>query len=203
MFENLDAVQIIRELSKLAYQLGPFLFAILFTIYISRWAHKMYKEACTRKDPVATNREKNISMVVYLAVITFSIILVIGSVIWWFYNPPKNYKFEGKIQNLKDYQQTFSHSFFLKPSYFVKPEINLVSHDDHFILVRDKPLESGEIFDIAVTKKNSEIGSEEAIDKFEIVYNKRDYVIYTFGFDQKTGKAFLKEVCRKQKINIE
>ncbi len=41
----------IAQLTNLAFQFGPFLFALLFSLVITRWAYKIYKEANQRKDP--------------------------------------------------------------------------------------------------------------------------------------------------------
>ena len=41
----------LSKLTNLAFQFGPFLFALLFSLIITRWAHKIYREANQRKAP--------------------------------------------------------------------------------------------------------------------------------------------------------
>jgi hypothetical protein len=188
-----SSLDLITALSNLAYQYGPFLFALLFSLFITRWAYRIYQKTCVRVDPKeATDREKNTCRIYFLGTAGFSILLVIAAIIWWFLNAPVTYKFMGKIEDLKDYQKTISQSFYLKPSYVIPPDIDLpATHDDHFVIVRNKPFKKGEVFDISICNIGFDGQGKKGMEKLEIKYLGKDYVVYKLKIDPKDGTAIL------------
>lgn len=188
-----SSLDLIAALSNLAFQYGPFLFALLFSVFITRWAYGIYQKACVRVEPKeATDREKNTCRIYFLGTAGFSILLVIAAILWWFLNAPVTYKFMGKIEDLKDYQKTVSQSFYLKPSYIIPPDIDLpATHDDYFVIVRNKPFKKGEVFDISICSSRFDGKSKKRMEKLEIKYLGNDYVVYKLKIDPKDGKAIL------------
>ena len=184
-----SSVELITVLSRLGYEYGPFLFAILFTVFITRWAYGIYQKACMRTDPKATDRERNTCRIHFLGTAGFSALLVIAAILWWFFNVPITHKFMGRIEDLKDYQKTVSHSFYLKSSYIHPPDVDLpVTHYDHFIIVRNQPFEKGEVFDISIYNTGLSFEGEKTVEKFEVEYLGKDYVVYKLGIDPNDGK---------------
>src|SRR2546427_6959282 len=73
----------LKQLVELAFQYGPFLFALLFTIYVSRWTYGNWNRAIVRKEPSATPEEKATLQWTFICTAVFGAVLVAFSVAWW------------------------------------------------------------------------------------------------------------------------
>jgi len=135
------------ELVRQAFQYGPFLFALLFNLVITRWAHKVYTKACKRENPPASNREKNTSRLYFWVIAGFGMGLVVVSVIWWFQHQPFTHVFKGVIQNLNSYEKITSQELYFRrhPHERLSPELPEY-YDAHFAATQDKPFAANQTF---------------------------------------------------------
>src|SRR4030095_14388941 len=103
------------EYTAAAYQYGPFFFAILFIMVVTRWAHKKYKDAYT--DTNAPVKVQQTYRAVFIIAFTFSCTLVIVAIGFYWKNPPMVHIFEGTIDNLQGYETVTSGDLYLKRTY--------------------------------------------------------------------------------------
>lgn len=75
-------IGLVRELTSLAFEFGPFLFTILLLIFITARARRYYNEVCTR-DPPAAEDERSTHRRIYYASWVVSFVLVAVSTGWW------------------------------------------------------------------------------------------------------------------------
>jgi hypothetical protein len=94
----------LSKLSEVALQYGPFFFAVLFVLGVTRWAYKVFKEINAKTNPPATPKELSTARLVFLGTFFFGLSLVVVSVVWWLGFRPKIYAFHGEIINLHDYE---------------------------------------------------------------------------------------------------
>lgn len=87
-------VDVVERLTRLAFEFGPFLFAILCVLWVTRKAYNYYNGACVAQPPVPPAEIKT-HRIVYYGSWVFSALLVIASVTWWManYRTIKVYKF--------------------------------------------------------------------------------------------------------------
>ena len=137
---NVDTKQV-EVFTSLAYQYGPFFFAILFNVAITLWAYRMYHGA-KRHDEVKTYRAY------FLTTVSFGMLLVCLSIYWWWSHPPY-YVYKGVIKELEDYQKLTSTDLFFKRELIPRADKNLAQIcNDYFLVVRDKPFSNAEEFDV-------------------------------------------------------
>ncbi len=187
----------LQLLTSLAYEYGPFLFALIFNLIITRWGHRIYTAACSRKDPVASEREKDTYRLYFLAMASFGMFLVVASIAWWIVDKqPERYVFEGKIKNLKSYEQIASNELYFKPVFLspVQRDAPLL-RNEHFIIVRDTPFQEGESFDLVFSK------GENSFEQFELPYHNSDDPSYKIEWDDEKGKTMLKDLTPKPLVN--
>lgn len=137
---NVDTKQV-EVFTGLAYQYGPFFFAILFNVAITLWAYKMYHGA-QRPDEVKTYRAY------FLTTVSFGMLLVCLSIYWWWSHPPY-YVYKGVIKELEDYQKLTSTDLYFKRELVPRADKNLAQIcNDYFLVVREKPFGEAEEFDV-------------------------------------------------------
>lgn len=131
------------DLLPIAFQFGPFLFALLFMLFITRTAKSWMCEANARS-PSADEVEKKTLRTYFVSTYVFGLLLVVLSVSWWLYfQYEKHHVMEGVISDLRVNQYVYSDSIYLRaiqkqmpagPSY----------QDYYFALVRTSPFRKGE-----------------------------------------------------------
>lgn len=98
---------LIRELTRLAFEFGPFLFAILLLLFITARARRYYNAVCTRETPPATDGEMRTHRRIYYASWAVSFALVAVSTAWWVWG--ENVKiFRFAVFDLKDPEMLFT-----------------------------------------------------------------------------------------------
>jgi hypothetical protein len=146
----------LSKLSEIALQYGPFFFAVLFVLGVLRWAYKVFKETNAKTNPPATPKELSTARLVFLGTFFFGLSLVVVSVVWWLGFRPKIYAFQGQIINLHDYETLAPASenlyFRAEPK---DPIDGIPLRNEHFLIVRNSPLNKGEIFDVEFSKNKS------------------------------------------------
>src|SRR6266852_5395428 len=76
----------IAAVVKLAYDFGPFLFAVLFLLVVTRSAHRYSYEVHSRITPPVTPPESVMYRLYFLSSFCFGIVLMVASVAWWIYS---------------------------------------------------------------------------------------------------------------------
>jgi hypothetical protein len=159
----------VLEIAAKAFQLGPFLFAVLFNLVITVWAHRIYREASTRSNPSASEKELNTYRLYFWLVVGFGIILVIVSIIWWFKAQPEVYIYKGVIQNLKPHERIVSGSLYFKTVVKKVPfEDDLQLRDEQFVAIQEKPFKENDEFEILYGKGQNV--SERTSNEFRIKF---------------------------------
>lgn len=184
---NVDTKQV-EIFTALAYQYGPFFFAILFNIAITLWSYRMYHGAA-RPDEVKTYRAY------FLATVSFGMVLVCLSIYWWWSHPPY-YIYKGVIKELEDYQKLTSTDLYFKRELVPRADKNLVQIcNDYFLIVREKPFSETEEFDIYFSRGGDY--QERLSLKYQIGEPK-----FRIEFDQQTGKNTLKRTSSGPSSNV-
>jgi hypothetical protein len=139
-------VSTVETLARLAQQFGPFLFAILFIVFVTRTAHGYYRESATRTNPGASAEEKRAYRFYFICSIWAGLAVMMLAIGWWFYvNWRGNNVYQVAILNLQD-DEVISADYFTKK--VQRPPVVGGSpiHDEYLLIVRDEPFEIGEKF---------------------------------------------------------
>jgi hypothetical protein len=154
------------NLSGLALQYGPFFFALLFVLGVTRWAYGAFKENnAANTSPKAFNTMR----LVFLCSFFFGLVLVVVSVSWWLRSRPAIYVFRGEIVDLRDYEKLASATDKLYLRREPKDPIDDIAlRNEHFLVVQDSPLRKGDSFDVEFSKNSS------ARNTFHIDYDPAD-----------------------------
>ncbi len=134
----------IESVTRLAQQFGPFLFAILFILVITRTAHGYYRECMTRVKPAPTEQEQKTYRLYFLSSVWVGIAAMALSIGWWFYAQERgNNVYQIAIVDLKADEKILS-SYYFKDA--PRPTIGDVAtmHDTYFLIVQDQPFQSGD-----------------------------------------------------------
>ncbi|MFQ5825530.1 MAG: hypothetical protein ACE5JB_15940 [bacterium] len=187
----------ILHLTNLAFRFGPFLFALLFTLYVSRWGYKNYNKANLRTNPPASENEINTLRLYFLGTATFGLILVIVSIIWWFNYQVSFHVFKGKIVSLKEYEKIASNDLYFKPIIITKLEKGLPQiRDEHFIFIQNKPFENNQRFKIYYSK------GQGKVEEFIINYNSQIFVEFCIDWDENSGNNVLKYLTPRNQSSL-
>lgn len=169
--------------SELGKQYGPFFFAILFLMVITRWAYKIYRRANLRTDPPASAKEKSTYRYYFIATASFGMLLVIAAVTWWWINQPSIYVFRGEIVDLKDHQEIDSFDFYLKEetrtieAERMGEDEDLIFKKKYFIHIQNEPIPENTIFMFIYSMNNQPQKpiyleyKPDSIGKYEIEYD--------------------------------
>ncbi|MBD3338467.1 MAG: hypothetical protein GF353_05130 [Candidatus Lokiarchaeota archaeon] len=177
----------ISYLTSLAFRFGPFLFALLFTLFVSRWAYNNYNKANLRTNPPASDSEINTLRSYFLGAAVVSVILVGLSVKFWFDYQSSFHVFKGTITNLKEYEKITSNDLYLKATMIRPLEKGLPQiRDEHFICIQNKPFENDQRFKIYYSK------GQGRVEEFIINYSSYPIVEYCVEWDEISGKNILK-----------
>lgn len=192
---------ILKQLVELAFQYGPFVFAMLFCLWITRWGYQNYKEACTRKDPVASKDEIKTLKEYFRACYIFGMILVAVSIVWYFHFQASTHVFEGRIEGLRDYDTTSSSTLFLRPVY-QQPNVEGLPlfHQDHFIIAQKSPFKNTDSFDITIFKKDRNGESPPILKNFTIPYAKGGYIKLKYEVDPTTNQPGLMVASEEKSV---
>jgi hypothetical protein len=175
------------EVSAVAYQYGPFFFAVFFTLVVTRWAHKTYRDGYT--NPGTPAEAKQTYRVILVATFTFSCCLVVVAIWFYFMHPPSNYVFEGTIDNLDGYETVRSGDLYLKDIYKGPlPGSDLQFHDDHFIAYQPIPFTPEQRFGLLYSKQG---GTTEPLF---ISYTSEPNPRFKIEFNEQSSKAEIKAV---------
>ena len=137
---------------KLVFQYGSFAFAVLFCIVLTRWGYGIYQKACSRKDPPASEKEKNTYRIYFLSVAFFGIILVVVSTIFWIVKYKSWYVYEGVIKKLKEHEKITSSDLYLQKDWMGPLGEGSQIRDEYFIVIQNEPFTKGQKFKLNFSK---------------------------------------------------
>jgi hypothetical protein len=99
-------------LVRVAEEFGPFLFAVLFIVFVTRTAHKYYQECNTRQNPAASDDEKRTYRFYFLCSVWCGIAVMTISIGWWFYGKTKGqHVYQVAIVNVQSDEQLIAEYF--------------------------------------------------------------------------------------------
>jgi len=145
------SVENVSALVGLAEQFGPFLFAILFILVVTRTAHQWYRESITR-GPHANPAEVRTLRLYFILSVYCGIGAMILSVGWWFYAQTRGmYYYQFSISELNNEDQINSEYFSrLAPMPAVAGAPQL--HDMYFLVGQPEPFNKGQKFTVQYYK---------------------------------------------------
>lgn len=171
---------------SLAFQYGSFAFAVLFCIVLTRWGYGIYEKACSRKDPPASEKEKNTYRIYFLSVAFFGIILVVVSTIFWIAKYKSWYVYEGVIKKLASHEKITSSDLYLK-QVWRGPLGGTQIRDEHFIAIQKEPFTEGKEFKVNFSKRG-----DQWDDEFPVEYIPGINPEYSYEFSEEEGKMIFK-----------
>ncbi|HUI34803.1 MAG TPA: hypothetical protein VLX67_04650 [Stellaceae bacterium] len=137
----------VTTLVGLAEQFGPFLFAILFILVVTRTAHQWFREAVSRT-PHANPAEIRTLRFYFILSVYCGIGAMILSVGWWFYAQTRGmYYYQFSISELSNEDQIIS-QFFSKTAPMPVVAGAAPLHDEYFLIGQPTPFNQGQKFTI-------------------------------------------------------
>lgn len=185
------------ELAPKAFQYGPFLFALVYLV-IARWACNAYTNACKRKDPPASDREKNTYRLYFLGTAGFGGTLVVVSIIWWCLHQPFIHVFKGVIKDLSEYEKITSGDLYFNRVFHepTSPE-DLQYYDAHFVATQERPFTASQVFTLRYRKKGVDwencVENTTSPETLDLYYCTEAAPRFKIRFDEKLGMS----ACRK------
>lgn len=174
----------------MAFELGPFFFAILFTLLIVGMAHRCYRNI--RKEPKASEKEKKCYMMYFVSSFVAGLLLVFISVAWWMYAHIAKHTLEGRIIGLEQNQilQAYTDNVYLRTA--ERPVAGgWKTVEIEFAIVRDSPFNQGQKFTFFLYPQIGYIGDKKPEPiTLTIDYAGKDYERYKLV---KNGATFLLE----------
>ena len=144
---------------QLAERFGPFLFAILFIVFVTRVAHSYYNEANTRKDPPAGDQERETYRFYFLCSVWCGVAVMVLSIGWWFYTQSQgSHTYQITVKALSEDEMVYADDYFSRSAPHPPIPGVLGSHDEHFLVARQEPFTVGERFNLLFYKKPEAVG---------------------------------------------
>ena len=134
----------IESTTRLAEQFGPFLFAILFILVVTRTAHGYYVQCMTRTQPPPSEQEQRTYRQYFLLSVWAGIAAMGLSIGWWLYAQTRgNNVYQIAIVDLKADEKVLS-GYYVRDT--PRPTMGEVAamHDTFFLIVQEHPFRPGE-----------------------------------------------------------
>ncbi|HEY1474323.1 MAG TPA: hypothetical protein VGF53_09600 [Pseudolabrys sp.] len=140
-----QAVGVIEALTNLAQEFGPYLFAILFIVFVPRIAHGYYTACATRTAPPPGKQELNVYRLYFVSSVGVGIVVMGLSISWWFYQHAKTkFIYQISINDLSSYERVASEYYYRdNPHQSILPGV-AATHDALFLIVRNEPFSIGQ-----------------------------------------------------------
>ncbi len=142
-------------LVRLAYQFGPFLFAVLFMVFIVKTAHTYNVEIANRPKE-APPKERNIYLGYFVGTVAVGFILVFISVGWWIYAQLQSHVYEFVIKDLRINQYIHASDGYMQDQ---KRDALFpggpVLHDQKFVFVSSRPFVPGQTIRLQLWEMDS------------------------------------------------
>jgi hypothetical protein len=154
------SVNTVETLTRLAEQFGPFLFAILFILVVTRTAHGYYRDCMTRTAPPSTEQEQKTYRSYFLCSVWVGIVVMGLSIGWWFYVQARgNNVYQIAILDLGADEQILSNYFAKNAPHPTMAGLEPI-HDAYFLVVRDHPFEIGDRLAFQYFKVSAKAGTD-------------------------------------------
>jgi len=140
-------IKAIDQLVHLAWQFGPFAFALIFLVGMAMWGQKIWEKVTTRKNPPAHEDEKNTYRFYFIAMTAIGVVLVGISVFWWWTHQPA-YFWEGQIESLAETDTIEGKNIFVRNEYQQQAVGSPQFRDVYFLIKQSKPFEDGQEIDL-------------------------------------------------------
>jgi hypothetical protein len=177
----------IPEFTRLAFQYGPFFFAVLFSVFVTLTARRAYVKA--------TGPKVNVHRLVYLTTFYLGIALILGSVIWWFFHQPSYHIYRGSIKNLNDYEKIISPSLYFKPILLPKIDEDTPQfREEHFVIIQSNPFIRDQEFSIYYSK------SPGVVEELSLEYISEEMPEFRIEYDRDKKKNQL--VCPMKQTKL-
>ena len=177
-----QTINFIESLTRLAEQFGPFLFAILFIVFITRTARGYYDECMKRTSPPSTDQEQRTYRLYFFSSMWVGIVVMALSIGWWLYTQSRgNHVYQISILNLAPDEKIVS-EYYSRTN--VRQAIPGVAphHDALFLVVRERPYTAGQTLSFQYVKQtpaavasgagsNPSIGSALTPSSIEVKYS--------------------------------
>jgi hypothetical protein len=137
---------ILDDVVRSAEQFGPFLFAILFILVVTRTAHGYYRECNMRKDPPASEQERRTYRLYFICSVWCGIVAMALSIVWWGYAQLKGtYVYQIAIVGLREDESVLANYFQKRVP---RPSVagGIAVHDLYFLIVQEEPFRVGDNF---------------------------------------------------------
>jgi len=172
---------------RLVFQYGSFAFAVLFCIVLTRWGYGIYQKACSRKDPPASEKEKNTYRIYFLSVAFFGIILVVVSTIFWIAKYESWHVYKGVIKKLEHYKKITSSDLYLQQDWKDPLGGKSQIRDEHFIVIQNKPFTEDQEFKVTFSKRGDQWDDELPVEYIPGIIPE-----YSYEFSPEKEKMILK-----------
>jgi hypothetical protein len=178
----------IEKLTILAKDFGPFMFAILFAIFVPFLSHKWYNQSLERTSPPASDAEKKTYRIYFISSIVAGFVLITATTAWWFYeNMQKNHVYQVTIKGLGEKESIDSDYYHM--SILRNPSSGMPkTHDYYFVVVQKEPFNIGQIFDVRYlgekAVENSRLGEAIMPNILKIKYSGAPSGVFKVGADQ-------------------
>ena len=178
------------DLTELAFEFGPFLFAILVLLVITQRTHKAYTAITARTDPPAKKGELDAHRFAFRSSWIAAWVLLAVAVGWWIYN---------KEHHEKNYV-TFRIIKLVEPRESLKPRDDEVYH-------RTKHFSDTNDYYFLVLAEDEQKGHKIHIDYYDEERKKGDTIVHDlkelkdeeFMVEMQDGKPVLKKLAGKEK----
>jgi hypothetical protein len=140
-----QAVGVIESLTNLAQEFGPYLFAILFIVFVPRIAHGYYTACATRTAPAPGKQELDVYRLYFVSSVGVGIVVMGLSISWWFYQHAKTkFIYQISINDLTSLERVASEYYYRdNPHQSILPGV-AATHDALFLIVRNEPFSIGQ-----------------------------------------------------------
>jgi hypothetical protein len=189
-----QAISAIDALTRLAEQFGPFLFALLFIIFVTRTAHSYYAECTARTKPPPSEQETKTYRLYFVSSFVVGIVVMALSIGWWFIRQAKgNFVYQISIVNLDPDEKVVSEYYSRNNVRQSIPGIR-PNHDALFLIVRDQPYAVGQTLSFQYVKQTpaampsgagstAPIGSALTLTPIEAKYEGGKFLTYKINSD--------------------
>lgn len=188
---SLDTASI-EALARIAYELGPFFFSLVFLLFVVGMSNRCYKEVNLRTEPEASDVEKKCYRIFFISSFIASILLVFISVGWWMYSRIEKHTLQGIIIGLQPSQTLVPYTddiYFRTIERPVADELRI--KDIHFAIVRDSPFYQGQGFSFYFYPMSGYIGEKKPEPiTLNIDYTGKAYEKYKLT---RSGESFILE----------
>ncbi len=139
--------ELLDKLSSLGFVYGPFFFALLFILFITRKAQLSYRSICERSKPPPSREEMKTYQIYFYTSLTAGIVIVFVAIGWWIFQQyERNHILAGQILGFETDQVVTTRD----PDIFLRS--NLTKDSPYvtlqYVVMKEKPISPGKSFNL-------------------------------------------------------